>query len=63
MAFASFAVVAKVGRDAMGPAVGYFVSSIIGALGDERLGVEGTASVGFKSTHHGLEEILDVICS
>ena len=53
---------AKVGRDAMGPAIGDFVSSVVGALGDERLGIKRTASVGFEFAHHGFEKILDVVC-
>jgi hypothetical protein len=62
LTFACFAVMAKVGRDAMGPAVGDFVAAVVGALRDERLGIEGSAFVWFEFAHHGFEKILDVVC-
>ena len=60
LAFASFAVMSEVGRNAVGPAIGDFVAGIVNALGDERLGVLRATSVGFELRHHGLEKSFDV---
>ena len=63
LAFAGFAVMAKVGSDAVGPAVGDLGAGVIRSLGDKRLGVaEGTAPGGIELIHHGFEEIFDVRC-
>ena len=61
LALAGFAVMAKVCGDSVGPAVGYFIASVVGTLGDEWFGILGAASEGFEICHHCFEQIFDVI--
>jgi hypothetical protein len=63
LSFAGFAVVAKIGCYAMGPAVGDLVALGISALRDEVGcigGVAWTTAWRAEFCHHGLEKILDV---
>ena len=60
LAFACFAVVAKVGCYVVGPTVGDFIALIVHSLGDKRRGIGGTSISGgrLEFLHHGLEKIL-----